>query len=94
MIIDLQRFIASERPHWSELEERLARIEADPNARMSLEELGQFHHLYEHTAADLARIATFASEPETRRYLENLIARAYGEIHETRETPRRFFQVR
>jgi hypothetical protein len=90
VIIDLQRFVASERPHWSEFENRLARIEADPNVRMSLEELRQFHYLYERTAADLARINTFASDPETRCYLENLIARAYGEIHETRETQRRF----
>jgi uncharacterized membrane protein SpoIIM required for sporulation len=28
---------------------------------------------------------TFASEPEISRYLESLVARAYGEIHETRE---------
>src|SRR5581483_2363234 len=34
--------------------------------------------------ADLAKITTFSAEPETRRYLEHLIARAYGEIHETR----------
>jgi uncharacterized membrane protein SpoIIM required for sporulation len=32
---------------------------------------------------------TFSSEPEIRRYLENLIARAYGEIHETRDKQRR-----
>ncbi len=89
MIIDLQRFIAAERPQWSELEKTLAKIEADPNLSMSLEELARFHHLYERTAADLARIITFSSEPETRRYLENLIARAYGEIHETRETRQR-----
>ena len=30
----------------------------------------RFHQLYERTAADLAKIATFSSEPETRRYLE------------------------
>ena len=52
---------------------------------MTLEELERFHLLYERTAADLAKITTFSSEPETRRYLENLVARAYGEIHETRE---------
>ena len=55
---------------------------------MTLEQLERFHHLYERTAADLAKITTFSSEPETRRYLENLVARAYGEIHETRERPR------
>ena len=84
MIIDLPRFIAHEQPHWSELEQILVRIEADPNRRMTLEQLQKFHYLYERTAADLAKITTFSAEPETRRYLESLIARAYGEIHETR----------
>jgi uncharacterized membrane protein SpoIIM required for sporulation len=56
---------------------------------MSLEQLSRFHFLYERTAADLARLNTFASEPETRRFLENLISRSYGEIHETREHQRR-----
>ena len=30
------------------------------------------------------------SAPETRRYLESLVARAYGEIHETRDRQHRF----
>jgi uncharacterized membrane protein SpoIIM required for sporulation len=89
MIIDLQRFLTAERPTWTELERLLDRLEADPSSRMTLEQLEHFHLLYERTAADLARITTFSSEPETRRYLENLVARAYGEIHETRERPRR-----
>jgi uncharacterized membrane protein SpoIIM required for sporulation len=89
VIIDLQRFVAGERPHWAELERTLARLESEPDQKMSLEQLQHFHGLYERTAAGLARITTFSSEPETRRYLENLIARAYGEIHETRERQRR-----
>ena len=85
MIIDLQRFVAAERPHWSELEQTLDKLEADPNHRMSLEQVQHFHLLYERAAADLGKLTTFSSEPETRRYLENLVGRAYGEIHETRE---------
>jgi uncharacterized membrane protein SpoIIM required for sporulation len=85
MIIDLQRFINGERPRWEELDRLLNRLESEPNWRMTIERLEQFHLLYERTAADLAKITTFSSEPETRRYLENLVARAYGEIHETRE---------
>jgi uncharacterized membrane protein SpoIIM required for sporulation len=85
MIIDLQRFVAGERPFWTELETALSRIEAEPNRRLPLEQVQRFHLLYERTAADLAKITTFSSEPETRRYLESLVARAYGEIHETRE---------
>lgn len=89
MIIDLPRFVAAERPHWAELEKMLARLEAEPNLRLDLEQLRHFHYLYERTAADLAKITTFSSEPETRRYLESLIARAYGEIHETRQKQQR-----
>ncbi len=90
MIIDLQRFIASERPGWTELETLLNRFEAEPNLRLDLSGVQRFHELYERAAADLAKLTTFSAEPETRRYLENLIARAYGEIHETREKQRRF----
>ena len=99
MIIDLQRFLASEQACWTELERQLDKLEAEPNLRMTLEQVRRFHLLYERTAADLARITTFSSEPETRRYLESLVARAYGEIHETRERRGRlrllewFFQV-
>src|SRR6516164_683793 len=88
MIVDLQRFLAAERPFWVELETALGRIEAEPEARMSLEQLQRFHFLYERTAADLAKIMTFSAEPETRRYLENLVGRAYSEIHETRHRSR------
>lgn len=89
MIIDLPRFIANGRPVWAELEGLLDRLEAEPNARMNLARLQHFHQLYERTASDLARLTTFSAEPETRRYLEHLVARAYGEIHETREHRRR-----
>jgi len=85
MILDLTRFLAEERKHWTELEATLDRIDRNPDQRMQLTELLKFHELYERASADLAKIETFASEPEIRRYLEGLVARAYGEIHETRE---------
>lgn len=94
MILDLERFIAGERPGWRELEGMLDVLEAEPNPRMSLEELQRFHELYERAAAGLARLATFSSEPGTHRYLESLVARAYGEIHETREKQRRIFPLK
>jgi uncharacterized membrane protein SpoIIM required for sporulation len=90
MILDLQQFITSERPRWDELEGLLTRIEEDPDLRLSLEEARRFHYLYDRAASDLLRISTFASSPEILRYLEALVARAYGEIHETREPRRRF----
>lgn len=93
MIIDLPRFIAAERPTWTELERVLDRIEADPERPMSLEEVQRFHLLYQKVSADLGRVATFASEPELKRYLESLTARAYGEIHETRTRGSKFRPV-
>lgn len=93
MIIDLEKFISGERPHWTALERLLDRLERDPGAPLALDELKRFHYLYERTSADLARITTFASEPETRRYLESLVARAYAEIHETRQRPHRLAPV-
>jgi uncharacterized membrane protein SpoIIM required for sporulation len=94
MIIDLQRFVESRRPFWTELEQMLERMETATNLSLTLDQVQRFHQLYERTAADLARITTFSSEPETRRYLEHLVARAYGEIHETRAKRRRIFPLR
>lgn len=93
MILDLPRFIAAERPVWTELEQMLDRLELTPDRDPTLEEAKRFHLLYQKVAADLGRISTFASEPELRRYLESLTARAYGEIHETRMRSTRFRPV-
>ena len=89
MIIDLPKFIATEQPYWNELDAALRRLETDPGATLDLHQARRFHYLYERTAADLARLNTFASEPEIRRFLEMLVARAYSEVHETRATPHR-----
>lgn len=90
MILDLDKFLASERPHWDELEGFLARFESGGGDRLSLDELRRFHYLYERASSDLGKLTTFASEPDTRRYLETLVARAYAEIHETRTRATRF----
>lgn len=90
MIIDLPRFIETERPSWTELERMLDRMQSTHIHTPTLDEAKRFHFLYQKVSADLARIATFASEPELRRYMESLVARAYGEIHETRSRSRSF----
>ena len=89
MIIDLPKFIAEERPYWEELEKILARRERSPDGSMDLKMIKRFHYLYQKASADLAKIITFSSEPEIRGYLESLVSRAYGGIHETRERSRR-----
>ncbi len=90
MIIDLKKFIAGERHYWSKLERILDALEVNPERKFDLEQIKRFHYLYQRTSADLAKIMTFSSEPEIRRYLESLVGRAYGEIHETRKRPYRF----
>ncbi|MBA4388797.1 MAG: hypothetical protein C0404_12510 [Verrucomicrobia bacterium] len=85
MLIDIQKFVQAERPNWDRLDAMIARIEHGPVRRMTLNEVRQFHYLYERASSDLAKLSTFATEPATRRYLESLVARAYGQIHETRE---------
>ncbi len=88
MILDLPRFLSAERPYWTELASALDRIQNQPDRRPGIEEIKTLHYLYQRASADLGKMATFSSEPETRRYLESLVARAYAEIHESREVRR------
>jgi len=96
MIIDLERFIAGERACWDELESMTAAIEQSPGWSLDLKDAQRLHYLYERSAAALARINTFSSDPGVTRYLEALVARAYGIIHSldrkrTRFSPLRWF---
>jgi uncharacterized membrane protein SpoIIM required for sporulation len=96
VIIDLEKFIAKERPAWDELESMTAMIEQSPGWSLDLSGAQRLHYLYERAAAALARINTFSSDPEVTRYLESLVARAYGAIHSldrkrTRFSPLRWF---
>ncbi|MFO7871111.1 MAG: stage II sporulation protein M [Kiritimatiellia bacterium] len=89
-MIDLERFIENERPFWTELETILDSLHRNSRTRMSMPEIRRFHYLYERVSADLAKLRTFTSEKETRKYLESMVARAYAEIHETRTASHRF----
>lgn len=88
MILDLARFVQAETVYWKELESVLGELTTNPLRRMSLSEIQRLHYLYERCSADLVRLDTFSTEPQLREYLESLVARAYGEIHETRGTSR------
>lgn len=87
MIIDLERFAAAERPYWRELEQWLDRLERDGGHRFDLAGAERFYYLYQRACADLSRLATFSAEPELRRHLERLVARAYGELHDSSREP-------
>ena len=81
MIVNLERFIARERPNWDRLDAMLARIAEDPWRTMPVEEARELERLYRRAASDLARLATFTAERDVRRYLENIVGRGYTEIH-------------
>ncbi|MEZ5327225.1 MAG: stage II sporulation protein M [Verrucomicrobiales bacterium] len=88
MILDLESFITRERPFWDELEALLKRgsLVTRGDSEESLTRIRRFHYLYKRSAADLAKLQTFASEPELRQYLEDLIAQAYTRLHGNAET--------
>jgi uncharacterized membrane protein SpoIIM required for sporulation len=90
MILDLEKFIGEEKVYWAELEAVLDRIEEDPALRLTLKETRRLHYLYQRATAGLSKIVDLPSERETRRYLENLVARSFGEIHENRQKAHRF----
>jgi uncharacterized membrane protein SpoIIM required for sporulation len=94
VIVDLERFVAEGRAHWSRLEAVLDDLAKSPDRRLNLAQVRELHYLYQRASSDLAKIATFSSERETRRYLESLVARAYGEIHETRKKAGRLAPLR
>jgi uncharacterized membrane protein SpoIIM required for sporulation len=88
VIIDLRRFLAAGRPRWERLETVLDRLGEDPAASLDLAQAKELHRLYQETAADLARLAADSAEAEVHPYLAALVARAYAEIHETRQRVR------
>jgi uncharacterized membrane protein SpoIIM required for sporulation len=94
MIVNLGKFIIEESPGWERLDEQLRRLMDDPWRKLTSEEVRELERLYQRAAADLARLATFEAEPEARRYLENLVARAHAEIHGGRAESSRFRPLR
>lgn len=80
MILDLDQFIRRERPFWEELERAVAEQERWPG----VEAVRRYYYLYERAASDLAKVQTFAAEPELRAYLEGLVGQAYARLHQRR----------
>ncbi len=94
MIVDLRRFLERRRPLWEELDRRLRAVEADPFARIGLDDIRRLHDLYEQVAADLADARELAVRTEVRDHLEALVARAYALVYALEETPARFRPLR
>jgi uncharacterized membrane protein SpoIIM required for sporulation len=94
VIIDLEKFIAQEKPYWNELAAMIKRIDAEPTWKLDLTGAQRLHYLYERAAAAMARIQTYSSDPDMLRYLENLVAGAYGVIHSLGRPRRQFRPIR
>lgn len=90
MIVDVRRFLTSEKPYWDELERLLDDVEAHAERGLELDEARRFHYLYQRASSGLAQLARLPCESAVREYLEGVVARAYAEIHETREKTRAF----
>jgi uncharacterized membrane protein SpoIIM required for sporulation len=90
MIIDLKKFIATERPFWTELDEMLVLNERDPYRRMRFAQIKRLHYLYQRASSDLSKISTFTAERAINDYLESLVGRAYAMIHAGRQEVERF----
>jgi uncharacterized membrane protein SpoIIM required for sporulation len=85
MIVNLDQFIAGERPRWEQLDAILRRLANDPWRQLSVAEARELEALYQRACADLARLRTYAADPGVRAYLEALVGRGYAEIHGQRE---------
>ena len=90
MIIDLKKFIATERSFWTELDDMLNLNERDPYRRMPFDEIKRLHYLYQRASSDLSKISTFSAERAINNYLESLVGRAYAMIHAGRQETMRF----
>jgi uncharacterized membrane protein SpoIIM required for sporulation len=90
MIIDLKKFITTERPFWNALDAMLVLNERDPYRPMPYEQIKQLHYLYQRASSDLAKISTFSAERTIGAYLESLVGRAYAVIHAGRQESARF----
>ncbi|MEO5958631.1 MAG: stage II sporulation protein M, partial [Opitutaceae bacterium] len=85
-----EKFIAEERPRWERLDGMLRQLASDPWGKLPLAQALELELLYQRAAADLARLSSYAAEPEARRYLENLVGRGHAEIHGARGEGGRF----
>jgi uncharacterized membrane protein SpoIIM required for sporulation len=90
VIVDLERYVKEEKAYWEEFEGMLNRMTNDPDRPQSLDEIRRFHYLYQRTASTLSQLQGSSHEPDLIRYLESLVARAFGEVHEIRTRADRF----
>lgn len=78
-------FVARRQPEWDALSALLAGL---TKGQLALEDLDQLDRLYRKTSADLAQAQSFYPGTDVHRFLNQLCARAYGEIYQSRKDRR------
>ncbi len=74
-----QRMKCSDR--WRELEDLLSRAEKGGLERLSVAEVKRLGQLYRQVTIDLSRARSDSAHPDLLRYLNNLAARAHGQVY-------------
>jgi uncharacterized membrane protein SpoIIM required for sporulation len=91
----IERFVANRRARWDRLNILLDRSRS-ARSRLSVDELDEMARLYRHTTSDLAIARRDFPSDGTTRYVNELVARAYGQIYRDPPSPRaaiaRFFR--
>jgi len=85
VIVDTERFITRETPHWQALAQKLDALDQGLPGASSTNSLIELHHLYRRTASALVRLESAAANPATILHLQQLVARAYATIHAGRK---------
>jgi uncharacterized membrane protein SpoIIM required for sporulation len=81
--VDLHGFIEERKPAWRRLETLLDEVERR-RFRLRPEEARELGALYRRASADLCRAQARTANAELLRYLNDLVARAYGQIYSGR----------
>ena len=79
--MDLATFLQTRRPDWKRLEELLERVEGSGLGSLDDDQAVEFGRLFRRAASDLNQAQTFVSGEATRRYLNDLFARAYLAVY-------------
>lgn len=84
MILDLSKFTAQRRPIWNEYEKLLNKLDDGETRKLDLTQIKRLRYLQDAVSSDLVKVRTYAADPGTTAYLEALVARGFGVIHENR----------
>lgn len=91
----IERFVANRRSRWERLNLLLNRSRS-ARSTLSVDELDEMARLYRHTTSDLAIARRDFPSDGATRYINELVARAYGQIYRDPPSPRaaiaRFFR--